>query len=96
VGSRKRNQPAPPHVVFEALTEPDRDPQRPWLSLLDDEQAPHVVASHKPDMVVWSSLFTKRPDAVIRFDLPPGAVAPICVGPCRSTSRRPTTRSSGT
>jgi hypothetical protein len=36
VGGRKRNQPAPPHVVFEALTQPDRDPQRPWLMLLDD------------------------------------------------------------
>jgi hypothetical protein len=72
VGSRKRNQPAPPHAVFEALTEPDRDPQRPWLSLLDDEQVPRVVASHKPDLVVWSSLFAKRPDALIRFDLPPG------------------------
>ena len=72
VGTRNRNQPAPAHVVFEALTEPDRDPQRPWLFLLDDEQAPRVVTSHKPDLVVWSSLLAKRLDAVIRFDLPPG------------------------
>lgn len=25
VGKRMRNQPAPPHVIFEALTQPDRD-----------------------------------------------------------------------
>jgi hypothetical protein len=40
VGARRRNQPAPPHVVFEALCEPDRDPARPWLRLLDDEPEP--------------------------------------------------------
>ena len=32
--SRKRNQPAPPHVMFEALTQPDHDPARLWLELL--------------------------------------------------------------
>ncbi|MEU4751598.1 hypothetical protein AB0F93_11535 [Micromonospora tulbaghiae] len=36
-GSRMRGQAPPPAVVFEALTEPDRDPARPWLRLLDDE-----------------------------------------------------------
>lgn len=68
-GSRKRNQPAPPHVVFEALTRPDRDPARPWLILLDDEQRPRLVEAEKPGRVVWSSLWTKRPDANVRFDL---------------------------
>src|ERR1700742_1733262 len=70
-GSRKRNQPAPPHVMFEALTQPDRDPARPWLELLDDEQRPRVVEASKPGLVVWSSLWIKRPDAIVRFDLPP-------------------------
>ena len=70
-GSRKRNQPAPPHVMFEALTQPDRDPARPWLELLDDEQRPRVVEASKPGLVVWSSLWIKRPDTIVRFDLPP-------------------------
>jgi hypothetical protein len=30
------------------------------------------LESHEPDLVVWSSLFVKRPDAIVRFDLPPG------------------------
>ena len=70
IGSRKRNQPAPPHIIFEALAQPSRDPQRPWVMLLDDEVAPKVLTTRHPDTVVWSSLWTKRPDAVIRFDLP--------------------------
>lgn len=69
-GRRQRNQPAPPFAVFEALTEPNRDPRRQWLKLLDDETEPTVVESSQPDYVVWSSLWTKRPDARLRFDLP--------------------------
>ncbi|MEV6633020.1 hypothetical protein AB0M54_19950 [Actinoplanes sp. NPDC051470] len=68
-GSRERSQPAPPHVVFEALAGPDRDPARPWLVLPDDEQAPAVLDSAPPARLVWSSLWVKRPDARIRFDL---------------------------
>ncbi len=70
IGSKKRNQPAPPHILFEALTQPDRDPARPWLHLLDDEQRPRVLEAAPPFLVVWSSLWLKRPDASIRFDLP--------------------------
>ena len=70
IGSRKRNQPAPPHIIFEALTQPDRDPKRPWLLLLDDEVPPRVISTRQPDTVVWSSMWKERPDAVIRFDLP--------------------------
>jgi hypothetical protein len=72
IGSRKRNQPAPPHVVFEKLTNPQLDPQRLWLSLLDDETRPRILQARKPDLVIWSSLFVKRPDARVRFDLPRG------------------------
>jgi len=57
-------------VVFEALTEPDRDSARPWLLLLDDERLPEIIEARKPDLVVWSSLWERRPDARIRFDLP--------------------------
>ncbi|MBL7501162.1 hypothetical protein I6A84_10820 [Frankia sp. CNm7] len=70
IGSRRRGQPAPPHVVFEALTNPDRDPARPWLTLLRDERRPRVVTARPPDVLVWSSLWPKRPDATIHFDLP--------------------------
>ena len=70
VGSRLRNQPAPPHVLYEALTEPNRDPARQWLLLLDDERRPDIVEAEKPDLVVWSSLWDRRPEARIRFELP--------------------------
>ncbi|MEU1810765.1 hypothetical protein [Micromonospora aurantiaca (nom. illeg.)] len=50
-------QPAtPPAVVFEALTGPDRDPARPWLRLLVDEQSPRILHAEHPCVVVWSSL----------------------------------------
>ena len=68
-GSRRRNQPAPPAAILEALTNPYRDPTRPWLSLLEGEQPPRLVEVDKPDIVIWSSLWTERPDARIRFDL---------------------------
>jgi len=71
IGSRRRNQPAPPHILFEALTQPDRDPARPWLHLLDDEVRPSILRAEAPALVVWSSLWVRRPDAVVRFDLPP-------------------------
>jgi len=53
IGSRKRNQPAPPHAVFEAPVEPDRDPSRPWLELLGDEVRPQVVRADAVSTVVW-------------------------------------------
>lgn len=68
-GSRRRNQPPPPAVVFEALTEPDRDPARPWLRLLDDEQPLRILRAEHPRLVVWSSLWPRRPDAEVRFEL---------------------------
>jgi hypothetical protein len=72
-GRRKRNQPAPPGVIFEALTEPNRDLGRQWLKLLDDEVQPEILESVRPSLVVWSSPWVKRPDARICFDLPPDA-----------------------
>src|SRR5674476_652801 len=81
-GSRKRNQPAPPAEILEALTKPYRDPTRPWLLLLEDEQPPRLVEVDKPEIVIWSSLWTQRPDARIRFDLATGA---------RRTAKSPST-----
>jgi hypothetical protein len=69
IASRKRNQPAPPRFVFEDLCDPHRQPVRPWLHLLDDEIEPVVVESHEYHRVIWSSLWVKRPDARVQFDL---------------------------
>ena len=59
-------------MIFEALEAPDRDPARPWLVLLEDEQRPVVLARHEPHRLVWSSLWIKRPDAQVQFDVPMG------------------------
>ena len=56
-------------MVFEVLAGLDSDPVRPWLLLLDDERAPRLIEQEKPNLVVWSSLWDKRPDAQVRFDL---------------------------
>lgn len=68
-GSRKRNQPAPPTFVFDDLADPHRQPNKPWLVLEDDETEPSIADSERPNYVLWSSIWTKRPDARIRFDL---------------------------
>lgn len=39
------------------------------MHLTDDEIEPAVIESSRPDLVVWSSLWVKRPDARLRFDL---------------------------
>lgn len=72
IGSRKRNLPAPPRAVFDDLTSPFRSTVRPWLHLLNDEQIPEILEAERPHRVVWSSLWARRPDAQIVFDLPPG------------------------
>jgi hypothetical protein len=54
---------------LEVLADPDREPGRPWLLLLDDEQSPQLIDAEKPNFIVWSSLWEKRPDARVRFDL---------------------------
>ena len=66
--------------MFASLTDPDRDPARRWLTLLADEQLPTVLESVAPGLVVWSSLWPRRPDAVVRFDLPPGAAGGTDLG----------------
>ncbi|WP_458317899.1 hypothetical protein [Mycolicibacterium brisbanense] len=72
IGTRQRNLPAPPRVVFEDLVSPRTDGIRSWLHLFDDETAPEVLESREPGYVVWSSLWPRRPDARITFELPQG------------------------
>jgi len=69
IGDRRRDKPAPPRFVFEALTQPHSDPSRPWLSLLDDEQEPAIIEAKRPNLVVWGSLWPHRPTATIRFEI---------------------------
>ena len=69
VATKRRRQPAPPQVLFDDLTLPNRRPARLWLALLDDEVEPSVIDSERPGRVVWSSLWTKRPDLRVTFDL---------------------------
>ena len=66
---RRKSQPAPPHVVFEALTQPDRDPHRPWMHLLPAEVRPTVVRAQPPHLLVWSSLWTAHPEAQVQIEL---------------------------
>lgn len=71
LGSRTRDQPAPPHVVWEALVDPFRVGARRWLDLADDEVTPRIFEAVKPTLVVWSSLWPDRADDQICFDLEP-------------------------
>lgn len=71
IGNRARNQPAPPPAVYESLAEPNRDPNRQWLDLLDDEQWPTIIKGEHPRVITWTSLWPRRPDAVIHFALTP-------------------------
>ncbi|MFC9790494.1 hypothetical protein [Rhodococcus sp. NPDC127528] len=69
IASRRRTQPAPPHIVYRAIVEPDRDQTRPWLILHHDEQRPTGMGAVEPHLVVWSSLWPLRPDARVRFEI---------------------------
>lgn len=69
IARRRRTQSPPPHIVYQALIDPDRDPTRSWLVLRDDEQRPVVVDAADPTRVEWTSIWVWRPDARIRFDL---------------------------
>ncbi|MEU7924404.1 hypothetical protein [Micromonospora sp. NPDC049801] len=72
LGSRRRSQPAPAHVVWRSLRDPYEAGSRPWLELRDDEVPPRVVAGYAPVLLVWSSLWPHRPLDEIRFDISPG------------------------
>jgi hypothetical protein len=69
LGTRAKVQPPPSHVLFEALMSPNSDPARQWLQLLNDEVLPEVTESARPTLVLWSSIWVKRPEAQIRFDI---------------------------
>ncbi|MFE7800815.1 hypothetical protein [Nocardia sp. NPDC057440] len=69
LGSRARRLPAPPHVVWDSLTQPRRPATRSWLDLLPDEVEPSVLEAQRPGSVVWSSLWPSRPADRVHFEL---------------------------
>lgn len=69
IGSKERRLPAPPSVVWESLVDPHRSGTRPWLGLLAREVEPRTVRAERHTSVVWSSLWSDRPDDQIHFDL---------------------------
>src|SRR5436853_5466720 len=71
LGQRTDRLPPPPRVVWGSLADPRHPGFRPWLELLDDEVDPVVLESVEPSLVVWSSIWPKTPDQIIRFELSP-------------------------
>jgi hypothetical protein len=71
IGRRERSLPAPTHVVWRSLADPHQPGARPWLRLLEDEVEPRVLAAREPELLVWSSLWPRRPDDVLTFELRP-------------------------
>jgi hypothetical protein len=69
VARRTKSQARPPHVVFEALTQPHRPQGREWLLRTADEIEPQVLDSTAPNRVVWSTLWSDHPSARIEFTL---------------------------
>jgi hypothetical protein len=70
VGSRSKRLPAPPHVVWESLTEPRRSGARPWFEIDHDQVEPRVLRVEEP-LLVWSSLWPDRPSDQVEIRLAP-------------------------
>jgi len=76
IGDKTERLPAPPHVVWADLMAPRAEGVRAWLRLLPDEVAPTVLDSREPDLVVWSSLWSRHPEVVVRLEPRPNDRAP--------------------
>ncbi len=59
---RRLRLPPPPRVLWADLAAPRRTGSRVWLELAPGEQRPEVLDSVPGKRVVWSSLWTERPD----------------------------------
>jgi hypothetical protein len=68
LGSRERAQPAP-HILWDTLASPAQEGPRVWLRLGANEVLPSVLEGHRPEVIVWSSLWSRRPKDLIRFDI---------------------------
>jgi hypothetical protein len=70
-GRRTRSMPPPPHVLWDDLVALKSEGTRAWVRLLYDEVVPTVLHGERPGLVVWSSLWSKRPDDVVVLELSP-------------------------
>ncbi|MGN6132508.1 MAG: hypothetical protein ACTHOK_19430 [Nocardioidaceae bacterium] len=63
-GSRARKLPAPPPIVWDSLTSPQKPGARPWLDLLEDDQILLELAADETETSLRFTLLTpdERPD----------------------------------
>jgi hypothetical protein len=69
LGDRIKRYSAPPHVVFQVLT--DVDGFWEWLHQAPGEVRPVILEAVTPTRVVWASLWPVSPTDTIEFDLEP-------------------------
>lgn len=69
LGRRLHRLPPPPRVLWEDLASPRRAGSRVWLHLEDGEQWPETLESVENERVVWSSLWSGRPDDRIELQV---------------------------
>jgi len=69
LGDRVKRYPAPPHVVFEALT--DTEGFEEWLHQAPGEIRPVILEAVAPAHVVWASLWPVSPTDTVEFDIRP-------------------------
>lgn len=62
LGRRRHRLPPPPRVLWADLASPRREGSRVWLRLEGREQWPETLESVEDERVVWSSLWTGRPE----------------------------------
>lgn len=72
--ARTKTLPAPPHIVWESLTQPHRPGARVWLELDRGEVEPRVLDGSEPGRLLWSSPWPDRPDDVVEIRLTPEGV----------------------
>lgn len=77
--ARANRLPAPPHIVWGSLTDPQAPGARPWLNLMDDEIEPAVLESAPTSMVVWSSPWPSRPNDQVLIELAAGGMSDTSV-----------------
>jgi hypothetical protein len=69
---RRHKLPPPPRVLWADLVAPRREGARVWLVPGDGEQRPTTLESVENERVVWSSLWTSRPNDRIVLEVAPG------------------------
>lgn len=65
--SRRRQQPAPPHVVIASLASPSLTNVRAWLTLAGDEADPRTSTAERT--VTWVRFWPSFPDVSVQFQV---------------------------